>query len=228
MNNPLLKLAQRIGYSFQDESLAMLALTHRSKGTNNNERLEFLGDAVLSVVISESLYARFPEAKEGKLSRLRASIVKGETLTKVAQQLQLGDFLLLGSGELKSGGHKRDSILADSVEALIGAIYLEAGLEVTRARILAWFDTYLAKLSLTDSIKDPKSQLQERQQASGSRLPKYTVVSVSGPGNEQEFVVSCHIPELPEPLQASGSSRRYAEQAAAALVLDALQQEASR
>ena len=122
MNNPLIKLSQRLGYRFKDQSLVELALTHRSKGVDNNERLEFLGDSILSVVISEDLYQRFPEAKEGKLSRLRARIVKGKTLAEVAKEFDLGDFLLLGSGELKSGGHKRDSILADAVEALIGAI----------------------------------------------------------------------------------------------------------
>ncbi|KZZ45401.1 MAG: ribonuclease III [Saccharospirillaceae bacterium] len=224
MNNPLIKLSQRLGYRFKDQSLVELALTHRSKGVDNNERLEFLGDSILSVVISEDLYQRFPEAKEGKLSRLRARIVKGKTLAEVAKEFDLGDFLLLGSGELKSGGHKRDSILADAVEALIGAIYLDAGLDAARERILAWFQTRLDNLSLEDPIKDPKTQLQEIQQAAGSRLPKYEVLSVDGPTNEQVFTVTCFIPEIEAPVTATGSSRRNAEQTAAATVLEQLKQ----
>ena len=224
MNNPLLKLSQRLGYTFKDSSLAELALTHRSKGVENNERLEFLGDSILSLVISEDLYQRFPQAKEGKLSRLRARIVKGATLAEVARDFDLGDFLLLGSGELKSGGHKRDSILADVVEALIGAIYLDAGIEAARERVLAWFATRLDNLTLEDPIKDPKTQLQEIQQASGSRLPKYEVLSVDGPTNEQVFTVTCFIPEIETAVTATGSSRRNAEQTAAAAVLEQLQQ----
>lgn len=223
MNNPLLKLSQRLGYTFNDQSLVELALTHRSKGVQNNERLEFLGDSILSLVISEDLYQRFPEAKEGKLSRLRARIVKGKTLAEVAKEFELGDFLLLGSGELKSGGHKRDSILADAVEALIGAIYLDAGIDVVRERVLAWFASRLDNLSLEDPIKDPKTQLQEIQQAAGSRLPKYEVLSVDGPTNEQVFTVTCFIPEIDAPVEAEGSSRRNAEQTAAAVVLKQLQ-----
>jgi len=224
VNNPLLKLSQRLGYQFKDQSLVELALTHRSKGVENNERLEFLGDSILSVVISEDLYQRFPEAKEGKLSRLRARIVKGKTLAEVAKEFDLGDFLLLGSGELKSGGHKRDSILADAVEALIGAIYLDSGLDAARERVLAWFETRLDNLSLEDPIKDPKTQLQEIQQAAGSRLPKYEVLSVDGPTNEQVFTVTCFIPEIEAPVTATGSSRRNAEQTAAATVLEQLKQ----
>ncbi|WP_419811249.1 ribonuclease III [Bacterioplanoides sp.] len=223
MNNPLLKLSQRLGYTFNDQSLVELALTHRSKGVQNNERLEFLGDSILSLVISEDLYQRFPEAKEGKLSRLRAKIVRGKTLAEVAKEFNLGDFLLLGSGELKSGGHKRDSILADAVEALIGAIYLDAGIDVARERVLAWFASRLDNLSLEDPIKDPKTQLQEIQQAAGSRLPKYEVLSVDGPTNEQVFTVTCFIPEIDTPVEAEGSSRRNAEQTAAAVVLQQLQ-----
>ncbi|UTW47247.1 ribonuclease III [Bacterioplanoides sp. SCSIO 12839] len=223
MNNPFLKLSQRLGHTFTDQSLVELALTHRSKGVQNNERLEFLGDSILSLVISEDLYQRFPEAKEGKLSRLRARIVKGKTLAEVAKEFELGDFLLLGSGELKSGGHKRDSILADAVEALIGAIYLDAGIDVVRERVLAWFASRLDNLSLEDPIKDPKTQLQEIQQAAGSRLPKYEVLSVDGPTNEQVFTVTCFIPEIDAPVEAEGSSRRNAEQTAAAVVLKQLQ-----
>lgn len=219
MNNPLIKLSQRLGYTYQDESLVLLALTHRSKGGVNNERLEFLGDSILNFVIAEELYRRFSKAKEGKLSRLRAKIVKGETLAEIAREFALGDFLLLGSGELKSGGHRRDSILADAVEALIGAMYMDAGLEVVRERILSWFANRLDALSLEDPIKDPKTRLQEYQQANRLSLPAYQVLSVEGPSNEQVFTVECRVPEWPDAVVAHGSSRRAAEQAGAAQML---------
>jgi len=222
VNNPLVKLSQRLGYSFRDESLVMLALTHRSKGISNNERLEFLGDSILNFVVADDLYRRFPQAKEGKLSRLRARMVKGETLAIIAREFDLGDFLLLGSGELKSGGHRRDSILADTVEALIGSMYLDSGLEAARERILSWYATRLDALTLEDPIKDPKTRLQEYQQARKSSLPKYDVMSVEGPTNEQVFTVECRIPELDNAIVALGSSRRGAEQTAAAQVLTIL------
>lgn len=154
MNNSLEKLSQRLGYKFKDESLVHLALTHRSKSGSNNERLEFLGDSILNFVIAEELYSRFDQAKEGKLSRLRAKIVKGTTLAEIAREKQLGDFLLLGSGELKSGGFRRESILADVVEALIGAIYLDSGMDVVQKHILDWFASRLDLLTLNDPIKD--------------------------------------------------------------------------
>ncbi|MEC8522824.1 MAG: ribonuclease III [Pseudomonadota bacterium] len=222
MNNPLLKLSQRIGYTFNDESLVTLALTHRSLSGTNNERLEFLGDSILNFVIAEALFRKFPNAKEGKLSRLRARLVKGDTLAEIAKEFDLGEFLLLGSGEMKSGGHRRDSILADAVEAIIGAIYLDAGQEAASDRILAWYDSRLQSLTLEDPIKDPKTRLQEHQQANKMSLPKYTVVSVGGPGNEQIFTVSCRIPQQDEAVTAEGSSRRIAEQAAAQLFLKQL------
>ena len=221
MNNPLLKLSQRLGYQFRDEALVTLALTHRSRGGHNNERLEFLGDSILNFVIADELYRRFGAAREGKLSRLRARLVKGETLAEVARDFDLGEFLLLGSGELKSGGHRRESILADAVEALIGAIYLDAGLEVARERILAWFDSRLDSLSLEDPIKDPKTRLQEFQQGRHQRLPQYDVVAIEGPSNKQSFTVTCVVPDC-DPMTAKGTSRRGAEQAAAELVLERL------
>lgn len=221
MNDPLLKLSQRLGYTFNDESLVTLALTHRSKGGTNNERLEFLGDSILNFVIAEDLYQRFPQAREGKLSRLRARMVKGKTLAEVARDFDLGDFLLLGSGELKSGGHKRESILADAVEAIIGAIYLDSGLDSARDRILSWYASRLDDLSLEDPIKDPKTRLQEYQQGRHLALPKYEVLSVQGPSNEQVFKVEVKIPDA-TPHVAEGSSRRSAEQAAALKLLSAL------
>lgn len=219
MNNHTIRLYQRLGYHFKDESLVRLALTHRSKNENNNERLEFLGDSILNFVIAEELYRRFAKAKEGKLSRLRARIVKGDTLAEIAREKDLGEFLLLGTGELKSGGFRRDSILADVVEALIGAIYLEAGLEATRERILAWFASRLDDLTLADPIKDPKTRLQEYQQAHKLSLPAYEVLSVIGPSNEQQFTVQCLVPEWPDPAVAHGASRRGAEQNAAEVML---------
>ena len=222
MNNPLLKLSQRLGYTFRDESLIELALTHRSKSSINNERLEFLGDSILNFVIADALFCKFGQAKEGKLSRLRARLVKGETLAKIALDFDLGEFLILGSGELKSGGYRRESILADAVEAVIGAIYLDAGMEAARERILTWFDSRLQELSLQDPIKDPKTRLQEHQQANKSRLPKYEVLKVDGPGNEQMFTVECRIPEVDRAVVASGSSRRIAEQSAASQMIEIL------
>lgn len=219
MNNSLEKLSQRLGYRFKDESLVQLALTHRSKSGSNNERLEFLGDSILNFVIAEELFQRFAEAKEGKLSRLRSKIVKGVTLAEIAREKQLGDFLLLGSGELKSGGFRRESILADVVEALIGAMYLDAGMATTQKHILEWFASRLNQLSLSDPIKDPKTRLQEFQQANKLSLPKYEVVKVTGATNEQLFTVECSVPELSETVSATGGSRRAAEQQAASELL---------
>lgn len=219
MNNALLKLSQRLGYKFKDESLVNLALTHRSKSGSNNERLEFLGDSILNFVIAEELYLRFDQAKEGKLSRLRAKIVKGTTLAEIAREKELGDFLLLGSGELKSGGFRRESILADVVEALIGAMYLDSGMDITKKHILEWFASRLDALSLADPIKDPKTRLQEYQQANKMSLPKYEVTKITGATNEQLFTVTCTVPECSEIVTAMGSSRRAAEQSAAAELL---------
>lgn len=222
MNNPLLKLSQRLGYVFRDEALVTLALTHRSKGGTNNERLEFLGDSILNFIIGEDLFRRFGQAKEGKLSRLRARMVKGQTLAVIAREFGLGDFLLLGSGELKSGGFQRDSILADTVEALIGAMYLDAGMDVVRERVLSWYASRLDALTLEDPIKDPKTRLQEYQQANKSSLPKYQVLNVEGPTNEQIFTVECRIPEQDDAIVARGHSRRAAEQSAASQMLTRL------
>lgn len=219
MNNALLKLSQRLGYQFKDETLVNLALTHRSKSGSNNERLEFLGDSILNFVIAEELYLRFTQAKEGKLSRLRAKIVKGTTLAEIAREKNLGDFLLLGSGELKSGGFRRESILADLVESLIGAMYLDSGMDVTKKHILTWFASRLDELSLADPIKDPKTRLQEYQQANKMSLPKYQVTKITGATNEQLFTVTCTVPECSETVSATGNSRRAAEQSAAAELL---------
>lgn len=157
MSVSLTRLERQLGHSFKDQDLMILALTHRSFAGRNNERLEFLGDAILNFVAGEALYERFPQAREGQLSRLRARLVKGETLAILARGFDLGEYLRLGSGELKSGGFRRDSILADALEALIGAIYLDAGMDTARERVLAWLTNELDGLTLVDTNKDPKT-----------------------------------------------------------------------
>ena len=222
MNNPLLKLSQRIDYTFRDTSLIELALTHRSCGGKNNERLEFLGDSIVNLVIAEALFLKFPEAKEGKLSRLRARMVKGVTLAELARDFGLGDFLHLGTGEMKSGGHRRESILADTVEAIIGAIYLDSDMPTVKNKILQWYDTRLEQLSLSDPLKDPKTRLQEHLQGNQQPLPKYDVLSIDGSAHEQQFKVSCAVHDLENPIFGQGASRRIAEQQAAAQALKLL------
>ena len=219
MNNPLLKLSQRIDYTFNDHSLIELALTHRSCGGKNNERLEFLGDSIVNLVIAEALFVKFPEAKEGKLSRLRARMVKGVTLAELARDFALGDFLHLGSGEMKSGGHRRESILADTVEAIIGAIYLDSDMDTVKGKILQWYDSRLTALSLDDPLKDPKTQLQEFLQGKQAPLPKYDVLNIEGSAHEQLFKVSCKVQDLEKTIVGQGGSRRIAEQEAAAQAL---------
>ena len=169
MNDPLLKLGQRLGYSFQDEKLAQLALTHRSKGGKNNERLEFLGDSILSLIISDALFKRFPQAKEGKLTRLRSQLVRGKTLASIAREFELGEFLILGSSVIKSGEHRRESILADTVEALIGAIDLEGGLESKREVVMAGYTRRLQTLSMEAPVKEAKTRLQDYTQTHSLR-----------------------------------------------------------
>lgn len=208
------RLSNRLGHQFAQAELLTLALTHRSHGSRNNERLEFLGDSILGFTISAALFEKFPGGREGQMSRLRALLVSGETLAKVAQELELGECLRLGEGEMKSGGRRRASILADAVEAIIGAIYLDAGLEAARERILSWFDVRLQGLSL-ETAKDPKTQLQEWLQARQKPLPDYSVVEVVGEEHSQKFVVECRVSGLAEPVRGCASNRRAAEKAAA-------------
>lgn len=200
----------------------LLALTHRSFAGRNNERLEFLGDAILNFVAGEALFERFPLAREGQLSRLRARLVKGETLAILARGLQLGDYLRLGSGELKSGGFRRESILADALEALIGAIYLDAGMDVARQRVLSWLSNELDSLTLVDTNKDPKTRLQEFLQSRATDLPRYDVVDIQGEPHCRTFFVQCEVALLNDKTQGQGASRRIAEQVAAAAALVAL------
>lgn len=225
MIKPTAELSRRIGYEFKDPTLLELALTHRSCGKRNNERLEFLGDSIVNFVIADALYARFPAAREGQLSRLRARMVKGETLAEIARELKLGDYLRLGSGELKSGGFRRDSILADATEAVMGAIYLDSDLECCRGFILRWFQARLDELDLNESLKDSKTRLQEHLQSRRLALPEYELVDVEGEAHSQTFHIRCHVTGLPAPTEGVGSSRRQAEQEAARQALVELQLE---
>ena len=215
------QLIQKIGYPFQQHDQLQLALTHRSyNGNQNNERLEFLGDSILNFIMGEALFQLFPHAREGQLSRLRATLVKGTTLTQIAKQLELGPHLLLGQGELKSGGSRRDSILADAVEAIIGAVYLEAGLDPCRSMVLSWFQPRLQKLNLDQTVKDNKTRLQEWLQSQKLPLPQYRILDVKGKSHSQYFTVECLVEDRSWVTQGEGQSRRQAEQVAAGHILD--------
>ncbi len=215
MTSPANRLQRKLGYQFSSEKLMTLALTHRSANGNHNERLEFLGDSILSFVIADDLYHRFPKVDEGDMSRMRATLVRGKTLAELGREFALGDHLLLGPGELKSGGYRRDSILADCVEALIGAIYLDSDVEVVRTIILAWYKSRLDTIEPGINQKDPKTRLQECLQGRRLPLPAYTVVKVQGEAHNQEFTVQCEVAGLEQPVVGKGGSRRKAEQAAA-------------
>jgi len=216
------RLLHRLGYEFRDEALFDLALTHRSCGAINNERLEFLGDSILNFVVGESLFERFPEAKEGQLSRIRAQMVKGETLAEIAREFDLGPCLNLGEGEMKSGGFRRDSILADAVEAIIGAIHRDSGMPAAKERVLTWYKSRLDSLQLETNRKDPKTELQEYLQAKKEALPKYEVIDVGGEAHAQQFTVQCSTRLLKNSTQATASSRRGAEKLAAEAALEQL------
>jgi ribonuclease-3 len=209
------QLQRRIGYTFKEPERLLLALTHRSYGNQNNERLEFLGDSIVNMVIAEHLYLHFEKAREGQLSRLRARMVKGVTLAEIGREFQLGQYLRLGSGELKSGGYRRESILADAVESIIGAIYLDSDFHTCREQVLRWFEHRLTNLDIQDTQKDPKTRLQEYLQSRQFPLPRYEVISVDGEAHEQTFHVSCALPSLDRKTSGTGSSRRIAEQQAA-------------
>jgi ribonuclease-3 len=217
-------LAESLGYRFNDLALLQRALTHRSSGKRNNERLEFLGDAVLGCVIADEIYQRHPKAREGELSRLRASLVNRESLAGLAQSLDIGSYLRLGSGERKSGGHRRDSILADALEAVLGAIYLDGGFAACRDCILALYADSLAGSTDLAGLKDPKTRLQEYLQSGQQPLPEYTVLETSGDAHDQRFRVQCRItdPGCP-PTEAVARNRRNAEQKAAARMLEQLE-----
>jgi len=209
------ELQRRIGYQFKQPERLLLALTHRSYGNQNNERLEFLGDSIVNMVIAEHLYQHFEKAREGQLSRLRARMVKGVTLAEIGREFKLGQYLRLGSGELKSGGFRRESILADAIESIIGAIYLDSDFYTCREQVLRWFEQRLKRLDIQDTQKDPKTRLQEYLQSRQFPLPNYEVISVDGQAHNQTFHVSCALPSLDRKTNGTGSSRRIAEQEAA-------------
>ncbi len=222
MTEGLERLCRKLNYYFAEPALLCRALTHRSAAKANNERLEFLGDSILSFLIADFLYARFPQAQEGKLSRLRATLVKGETLAEIARELEIGEHLILGPGELKSGGYRRTSILADAFEAVIGAVYLDGGLEACRKLVNFFYQDRLDSLMSETLLKDPKTRLQEYLQARQLPLPDYRVSAVNGETHEQIFQVECVINDKFPSATGIGRSRRKAEQDAAIQVLDLL------
>lgn len=225
--NPIIltRLQRKLGYTFQQQDLLLQALTHRSASSKHNERLEFLGDSILSFVIANVLYQRFPRIDEGDLSRMRATLVRGNTLAELAREFDLGECLRLGPGELKSGGFRRESILADTVEALIGAAFLDSDIHEVERLILNWYQVRLDEISPGDKQKDPKTRLQEFLQGRHLPLPYYLVVQIRGEAHDQEFTIHCQVSGLSTPVIGIGSSRRKAEQAAAEEALKQLELE---
>lgn len=216
------RFSQHLGYHFNTPALLKQALTHCSAGVNNNERLEFLGDAILSFVIANALFERFPEESEGQLSRLRAFLVKGDMLAQIAQEIDLGNYLFLGHGELRSGGFRRGSILADALEALIAAVYLDGGMLAAKDLILKLYHARLQDEALQNNLKDDKTQLQEYLQAKKCALPVYKLVKKSGKDHAQVFHVSCQVSGIDFISKGQGSSRRKAEQQAAREFLEGI------
>ncbi|MFA7668584.1 MAG: ribonuclease III [Burkholderiaceae bacterium] len=216
----LSRLETALGYSYSDRALLQQALTHRSHSVNHNERMEFLGDAVLNFVVASLLFERFPATDEGDLSRMRANLVRQATLADIANLLSLSEYLRLGEGELKSGGFRRPSILADAVEAIFGAIYMDGGFEPAKRVIAALYEGRLLNVDPRSQGKDAKTLLQEQLQALRLDLPIYTVVATHGAAHDQLFEVVCEVPQLEISVQAAGSSRRAAEQAAAQLAIE--------
>jgi ribonuclease-3 len=219
LSNAAAWLKKALDYEFRDEQLLNQALTHRSASGANNARLEFLGDAVLDAAISEIVYRLEPDAAEGALSRLRSYLVKDTMLTEVATALGIGEHLVLGPGEKRSGGHHRASILADAVEAIFGAVYLDDGYETARGVIQRAYGSRLTDLPDTGSLRDPKTRLQEMLQARRVGLPEYSLEQVTGKAHAQRFAIACRIPDLDLDTRGEGNSRRDAEQAAAQVML---------
>ncbi len=222
MNKAERWLDEKLDYRFDNDALLEQALTHRSASRHNNERLEFLGDAVLDFVISEAVYVARPDADEGDLSKLRASLVNDSSLASLASGLGLGEHLILGSGEKKSGGHRRESILADALEAIFGAAFLDSGFEASRQIVLSVFDERLKALPDIADLRDPKTRLQEWLQARKLALPEYELVEVSGADHNQLFSVTCSVTDRSAATHGEASSRRKAEQKAARAMLDTL------
>lgn len=212
-------LRKSLDYQFNDVGLFEQSLTHRSASGADNERLEFLGDAILDLVVAEIVFRMHPQAPEGDLSRLRSSLVKDATLAEIAVELGLGEHLILGSGERKTGGHRRESILADAIEAIFGAVYLDAGFDEARGVVERALSVRLQSLPDVDDLRDPKTQLQEWLQARQKSLPEYDLVQVTGKAHAQVFEVSCRIDDVKETTRGSGTTRRNAEQEAATTML---------
>ena len=210
------------GHVFAQAELCHAAVTHRSAGADHNERLEFLGDSILNCCVARLLYDAHPEADEGALSRLRATLVSGETLAQIAGEIGLGGHLRLGPGELKTGGFRRASILADALEAILGAIFLESGFEAAAAAVARIIGPRMSDLPAADTLKDPKTRLQEALQAHGLALPVYTLTAATGDPHMQSFTVTCGVPVLGVSAVGEGGSRRRAEQLAAAKLLELL------
>ena len=223
MPNNTFQRGDRIGHAFNDPGLLQQALTHRSAGTPNNERLEFVGDSIVNMMVAQALYQRWPKADEGALTRARAELVREGALAVIARSLELGERLTLGPGEMKSGGHRRDSILADALEAVVAAIYLDAGFAACQAVVLPWFSVSMEALPATGRPeKDPKTRLQEWLQARQKALPQYELVSESGDDHAKTFRVRCGVTEPAVSTEGEGASRRLAEQQAAAAALEQL------
>ncbi len=218
------KLQKKLNYQFNDVSLLQLALTHRSVGKKNNERLEFLGDSILGLVISRELYKRFTQVEEGKLSRLRSRLVRGQTLAQFGLALQLSDVLILGSGELKSGGYRRESIQADAVEAIFGAILLDSDFETINKVILDLFKDLLDNIDPNDSLKDPKTLLQEYLQKRNNALPKYELIKTVGKDHNAVFTVNCFLADQKIQIDQDAKSIKRAEQSCAKLLLEKLKE----
>ena len=219
------KLEKAIDYDFKDKALLETALTHRSIGRGNNERLEYLGDATLGFIIADAIFQKFPYATEGELTRIRSSLVKGETLVKLARDLSLGDSIKLGPGEMKSGGWRRDSILANTLEAIIGAVYLDSDMEVCRRCVVSLYNKLLSEISPDNLNKDSKTSLQELLQSRRIELPIYHVLSENGDAHERLFTIECSIKDQNISVQAEGHSKRIAEQVAAEKALSVLEKQ---
>ncbi len=226
-SSALSELQIRLGYAFRQAGLLQQAVTHRSFSSDHNERLEFLGDSVLNLSVAHMLYVQLSSLPEGDLSRVRANLVKQDTLHQLAKTLDLSAVMRLGEGEMRSGGQSRPSILADALEAIIGAVYLDGGYQDAQALVERLFQTVDIKPDMQAVDKDPKTELQEWLQGRKFALPKYTVVGTSGAAHRQQFEVSCEVTELRKTQQGSGASRRAAEQAAAAALLQSLKSESA-
>lgn len=224
MNLQDAQLSRSLGHVFRNQGLLEQARTHRSAGPVHNERLEFLGDALVNLIVAQALFERWPRADEGALTRARAELVRESSLAAIARGMDLGAHLILGPGEMKSGGHRRDSILADALEAIVAAIHLDAGFEACRCVVLPWFETAIAALPPPDRVgKDAKTRLQEWLQARQKPLPVYSLLSESGDDHAKSFRVACTLADPPLQGEGDGGSRRGAEQVAAEAVLAQLQ-----